>query len=93
MFDDIGAKNDPHSVTVLYCVGVCDERGRLGSEENSFEHLRLLTLSFHAYNGVKFDDIFPNGESIVSKIKDGMLKARIKAVSEVSKEWKSNVYK
>jgi len=89
MFDDMGAKNDSHSVTVLYCVGVCDERGSLGSEENSFEHLRQLTVAFHAYNDVKFDEVFPNGQKDVNKIKDGMLKARIKAVSEVSKEFKS----
>jgi tRNA nucleotidyltransferase (CCA-adding enzyme) len=38
MFDDMRALNDTHSVTVLYCVGVCDERGRLGSENNSFDH-------------------------------------------------------
>lgn len=88
MFDDMGAKNDSHAVTVLYCVGVCDERGRLGSEENSFEHLRQLTLSFHAYNDVKFDTVFPNGENSVQKIKDGMMKARINAVSQVGKEWK-----
>lgn len=93
MFDDMGAKNDSHAVTVLYCVGVCDERGRLGSEENSFDHLRQLTHSFHAYNGVKFDDVFPNGETNVQKIKDGMMKARINAVSQVGKEWKSNMYK
>ena len=80
MFDDMGTKNDSHVVTVLYCVGICDERGRLGSEENSYEHLRQLTLSFHAYNGVKFDDVFPNGETNVQKIKDGMFRARVQAV-------------
>lgn len=80
MFDDMGALNDEHSVTVLYCVGVCDERGRLGSENNSWEHINKLTATFHAYKAVKFSDVFPDGETSVNKIKDGMLKARILAV-------------
>lgn len=81
MFDDMGALNDTHSVTVLYCVGVCDERGRLGSENNSFDHLSTLTRKFHAYQDVKFADVFPNGETNVNKIKDGMYRARIQAVN------------
>ena len=80
MFDDMRALNDTHSVTVLYCVGVCDERGRLGSENNSFDHLSLLTQKFHAYQSVKFADVFPNGEINTNKIKDGMFRARVQAV-------------
>jgi len=81
MFDDMGALNDTHSVTILYCVGVCDERGRLGSENNSWDHLTMLTESFHGYQSVKFADVFPDGETNVNKIKDGIFKARVKAVS------------
>lgn len=84
MFDDMRALNDPHSVTVLYCVGVCDERGRLGSENNTWDHLSLLTQKFHTYQSVKFDKVFPNGESNPNKIKDGMFRARVQAVSKAA---------
>jgi len=66
---------------VLYCVGVCDERGRLGSENNSVDHLSKLSDIFDAYKSVKFVDVFPNGETVGNKIKEGMYKARVKAVS------------
>lgn len=88
MFDDMGALNDTHSVTVLYCVGLCDERGRLGCENNKWDHLSQLTESFHAYQEVKFADVFPDGETNGNKIKDGMFKARVAAISVVSKKWK-----
>ena len=80
MFDDMSANNDPTSVNVLYAVGVCDERGRKGSENNSVDHLMKLNDMFFAYKGVRFDVVFPNGETNVSKIKDGLFKARIQAV-------------
>jgi tRNA nucleotidyltransferase (CCA-adding enzyme) len=83
MFDDMGALNDPYSVNVLYFVGICDERGRLGSENNSVEHCWELITKFEAYRSVKFADVFPNGQTDVNKIKDGMFRARIKAISEV----------
>ena len=88
MFDDMGALNDPYCVTVLYCVGVCDERGRLGSENNKWYHLTQLTESFHAYQYVKFSEVFPNDETNPNKIKDGLFKARVNAVGIVCKKWK-----
>lgn len=81
MFDDMGVLNDEMSLKVLYCVGVCDERGRLGSENNSVDHLSKLSDIFDAYKSVKFADVFPNGETVGNKIKEGMYKARVKAVS------------
>jgi tRNA nucleotidyltransferase (CCA-adding enzyme) len=80
MFDAMSVKNDPRSVEVLLCVGICDERGRLGSENNSIDHLNDLTTLFEAYDSVKFTNVFPNGQTNVNKIKDGMFKARIQAI-------------
>lgn len=84
MFDDMGALNDPQSVRVLFSVGVCDERGRLGSEGNSVVHLELLDKFFCAYRNVKFTEVFPNGETNGEKIKQGMFKARVNAVKAVN---------
>jgi tRNA nucleotidyltransferase (CCA-adding enzyme) len=89
MFDTMGASNDTHSVTVLYCVGVCDERGRLGSENNSWEHLSELTESFHAYQSVRFADVFPEGESNPDKIKQGLFRERIEAVERTRRARRS----
>ena len=80
MFDDMGALNDPYAVNVLYHVGICDERGRLGSENNSVEHCWELMTKFEAYRSVKFANVFPNGQTDVNKIKDGMYRARVQAV-------------
>jgi tRNA nucleotidyltransferase (CCA-adding enzyme) len=80
MFDDMGALNDPQSVNVLYNVGICDERGRLGSENNNVEHCWKLMTKFEAYRSVKFADVFPDGQTDVNKIKDGMYRARVQAV-------------
>lgn len=88
MFDAMNVLNDPHSVTVLYCVGVCDERGRLGCENNSWDHLTQLTEAHFAYREVKFANVFPNGETNPNKIQNGLRQARIAAVAEVSKEYK-----
>lgn len=90
MFDDMRALNDPYSVTLLYCVGVCDERGRLGSENNTWTHLSELTESFHAYQSVRFVDVFPEGESNANKIKQGFYKARIAAVEEARRARRSS---
>lgn len=87
MFDSMSALNDPYSVTLLYCVGVCDERGRLGSENNSYAHLAELTHAFHAYQGVCFSDVFPQGETNANKIKDGLFRARINAVAKARQEF------
>ena len=80
MFDDMGALNDPGVVRLLHRVCVCDERGRLGSENNSVDHLSKLLDAFGAYSSVKFADVFPKGETNVNKIKDGMFRARVQAV-------------
>jgi tRNA nucleotidyltransferase (CCA-adding enzyme) len=86
MFDDMGASNDPETVKVLVDVGMCDERGRLGAENCGIEHLNVLYDIFEAYQSVKFAEVFPNGQTDVEKIKDGLFRARIRAVSEVRKE-------
>jgi tRNA nucleotidyltransferase (CCA-adding enzyme) len=80
MFDAMGALNDPQVVQVLLNVGMADERGRLGSENNSIEHVLVLQKMFTAYRSVKFVEIFPNGETNVNKIKQGMFNARVQAV-------------
>lgn len=81
MFDAMQVKNNPHSQTVLYCVGLCDERGRLGSENNSFDHIMPLNDFYMAYISVSFADVFPNGETNVNKIVNGLNHARVKAVA------------
>ena len=84
MFDDMGALNDPEVVRLLHRVCVCDERGRLGSENNPVDHLSKLLDAFGAYSSVKFADVFPKGETNVNKIKDGMFRARVKAVAAIN---------
>ena len=81
MFDDMGALNDPESVNVLLRVGMCDERGRLGSENNSVDQLNSLLDKFDAYKGVKFADVFPDGQTDVNKIKQAMYRVRTRAVA------------
>jgi len=80
MFDDMGVGNDPDVVGVLHRVGCADERGRLGYENNSVDHLNLVNVAFEAYRSVRFNDVFPNGEKNVEKIKQGLYRARIQAV-------------
>lgn len=79
MFEDIGALNDPTVVDVLHRVGICDERGRLGSEDNPYDHLDLINVKFQAVSNVKFADVFPHGETVVTRIKDQMFRARVAA--------------
>ena len=85
MFMDMGSWNDPETVGVLYRVGVCDERGRMGSENNSLQDLYMLYTVWDKVSAVKFADVFPNGETNPDKIKQGLLKARIAAASEAKK--------
>jgi tRNA nucleotidyltransferase (CCA-adding enzyme) len=85
MFDDMGAKNDPRKVVVLYWVAICDHRGRLGSENADPSHLGYLMDVWKAVQGVRFVDVFPNGETNVNKIKDGMFRAKVAAVNSVRK--------
>lgn len=89
MFDSMRVLNDPESVVVLYCVGMCDERGRLGSENNIWDHLFELLETYEAYRNVKFADVFPDGEENANKIKQNLYKARIAAVSAARAEFRS----
>lgn len=80
MFEDMDAFRDPEVVLLLWAVGVCDENGRLGSEDDPTEHLMKVRHVFDQVRAVKFADVFPNGEKTPAKIKDGMFKARVQAV-------------
>jgi hypothetical protein len=53
-----------------------------GVENASTEHLGKLMDVFRRVSKVSFADVFPNGETNPNKIKDGMMKARMKAVKE-----------
>jgi len=80
MFMEMDAFRDPEVVLLLWAVGVCDHNGRLGSEDEPTEHLMKVRQVFERVRTVKFGDVFPNGETSTQKIKDGMYKARVRAV-------------
>lgn len=80
MFEDMDAFRDPWVVYLLQQVGMCDERGRLGSENVPVDHLSKMSEVFTRVAAVKFTNVFPNGETNPTKIKDGMFKARVQAV-------------
>lgn len=80
MFMDMDAFRDPEVMFLLWTVGVCDHNGRLGSENESTVHLMKLLDVWHKVKSVKFADVFPNGETNTQRIKDGMFKARVRAV-------------
>lgn len=80
MFMDMDAFRDPEVVWLLWAVGVCDENGRLGSEHSPTGHLMKVMDIFSKVKEVNFVSVFPNGETNVAKIKDGMFKARVQAV-------------
>ena len=80
MFEDMDAFRDPDVVGLLWAVGVCDENGRLGSENSPTVHLMKLMDVWSKVKAVKFADVFPNGETNPAKIKDGMFKARVQVV-------------
>lgn len=84
MFDDMGVKNDPEVVKVLVNVFKADHRGRLGSENEPIDHLDVLFDIHAAYESVKFANVFPAGETNVNKIKDGMRKAQIAEIKELT---------
>jgi len=86
MFMDTGAFNHPDFIDVLYRVGVCDTRGRLGAEESSVASLSRLHVAYAAARATRFVDVFPAGETNVTKIKEGMYRARIKNVAVAIKE-------
>lgn len=87
MFDSakgVGA-SQPEKVDALYKLGVCDSRGRLGADllesvEDTKARLEPFMSKFYAYKGVKFNDVFPDGESNVNKIKNGLFHAQVQAV-------------
>ena len=81
MFNAMNVLNDPAVVDMLYAVGVCDARGRLGFDDANVDHLNFLKLAYDAYKSVKFMNVFPEGEKNVNKIKNGMNNARINAVA------------
>jgi len=85
MFDDMGILNDPESVNLLYRTFRCDSRGRLGSEDDDISHLDIFLDLAEAYRNVKFNEVFPDGETNTNKIKQEMYKARVKAVAESKK--------
>jgi hypothetical protein len=80
MFEDMDAFRDHDVVGLLEQVGMCDERGRLGSENASVDHLSKMSEVFTRVAAVKFASVFPNGETNPTKIKDGMFKARVQVV-------------
>ena len=80
MFSAYNAMNDRRKVEVLHAVGVADHRGRLGSENESVDHLDVLFDKYEAVKSVKFADVFPKGETNVNKIKDGMYRAKVQAL-------------
>ena len=86
MFDAMKVLNDPESVDVLYNVGICDERGRLGSEQNDYNHVMMLKKMFYAYKSVKFNDVVGDVNASVDKIKQKLYNARTKAVKKVMSE-------
>lgn len=81
MFEDMDAFRDPEVVNVLHRVGMCDERGRLGSEDAPVDHLVKVVDVFNRVRSVRFDQVFsqpfPTNPNV---IKDGMFKARVQAV-------------
>ncbi len=82
MFMEMDAFRDPEVVLLLWAVGVCDENGRLGSEDDDTSHLMKVRQVFERVRAVKFADVFPNGEKNPTKIKDGMFKARVRVVKD-----------
>jgi hypothetical protein len=74
--------NDPESVNILYHVFKCDARGRLGSETHDVSDKDFFLTQVEKYKDVKFANVFPNGESNVNKIIQGMYKARIQALGK-----------
>lgn len=82
MFEAMDAFRDPAVVGLLHRVGVCDERGRLGSERNAVDHLAHVQTVFDRVAAVRFADVFGEGAKLKpTQVKDGMFRARVAAVS------------
>jgi tRNA nucleotidyltransferase (CCA-adding enzyme) len=75
--------NNRDGVNVLYWIGVCDERGRLGSENADYSDKVLFIDKYNAFLTVKFDNVFPDGETNPEKIKQGLHRARVHAIDAV----------
>jgi len=83
MFDEINLSSQKIDFVVnLKNVFECDERGRLGYEHVIVDDKSIIIDWANSYIGVKFDDVFPNGETNVNKIKDGMFRKRCAAIKK-----------
>jgi tRNA nucleotidyltransferase (CCA-adding enzyme) len=86
MYTAMNVSGVPRNAEVLYWTMCCDTRGRLGHENADISHLKKLLDAFEAIKSVRFQDVFPDGETNVNKITSGMLHARINAVKNVIKQ-------
>lgn len=80
MIERMDGFRDIHVITTLWQLAICDERGRLGSENAEFGHLGQVLYFQDAARAVRFVDVFPNGETDPVKIRAGMHRARVAAV-------------
>ena len=64
----------------LVCLGVCDERGRIGYTDNSVAHVTQLTNMKIAYDNVKFADLQYAPTLKPTAIKNAFRHARIAAI-------------
>lgn len=89
MFNEMDALRDPDVVRLLFDLGCCDSRGRLGAElEQPYAHHLMLFEAFEAFESVNFKSVF--GDEVVkdgNKVKTRLDKARLDAV----KEWKKGL--
>lgn len=84
MFDGCGGKYE--YVVALYNLGICDERGRLGSENVDISGHADVYKYFEAYKSVRFADIEKlQGVTDGEKIKNTIFAERVKAVGRVKK--------
>ena len=82
MLDQLGANHLHNTATsVLRMVGAADERGRLGSENNSLDFLNLFDDFVEAYRSVTFASVFGDSKVNHKLIQNAMTKARVKAVA------------
>jgi tRNA nucleotidyltransferase (CCA-adding enzyme) len=83
MFVAMDILRNKRAIKVLYEVGICDHRGRLGSENAPVDNADILLTLGEAFSSVKFGDVIEIGETRGHVIEQKMLKARINAVSKV----------
>lgn len=82
LMDELNVNHTSLYSDALYQVFICDERGRLGSESNSVDHLGKFLENIKEYKSVKFSEVFPKGETNTQKIKDGLFKCRVSNISK-----------